>query len=230
MRHQTTRVAFLSLFFAVLTPLAIGKFENPITRDPRNQIDETIYLDMRVGQPGPVSTSSPLEDGALYLITVTGTWSAWYENTWSNYCGEPEEQPETPSPGVTNGKVGVDARYVFAAPVGYYWCGRGDDPPWLRDNYPFEVSVDGGSTWQVVEPLHEGYHPNHQYTFRVDGRGFAPQFRLRDPNMPGDNYGILKIAIKPSCPADQWSAQYFNNADLSGEAVFHECVSDIDHY
>ena len=77
MRNQTARLAFLSLLFAVLTPLAISKFENPITYDARNQINETIYLDMRIGQPGPVSTSSPLENGTLYMITVTGTWSAW---------------------------------------------------------------------------------------------------------------------------------------------------------
>ncbi len=152
---------------------------------------ETLYLDMHVGDGGPVIGTQPLESGKTYFIQVSGTWSAWYSSLWSSYCGPAEDGPVTPSPNVQNGKVGVDVAYVFAAPRGKYWCERSDSPPWKHGK--FEISLNGGASWSKVDPIGNTYSANHVYYYMVVGQGLPPRFRLPDSSY--DNYGVLTIGI-----------------------------------
>jgi pimeloyl-ACP methyl ester carboxylesterase len=154
---------------------------------------EVLYLDTRVSQY-PVVWNHTLEADVQYLVRASGTWSAWHAYTWSSYCGQPEDFPAVPSPGVQNGKVGVDAAYVFAAPASFSPCGKPGGPPWI--NRKFEISVDGGATWFSGEPIDSSYHPSHIYEYAIVGQGFPVQFRLLDsPN--SDNYGVLTIQVEP---------------------------------
>ncbi len=178
----------LSLLLPVGNPPVLSGHSTQVTMSPA---DETLYMDMRLSQNATVG-SSALVIGASYLLRISGTWSAWSPNTWSSYCGAAEDAPVIPSPGVTNGKVGVDAEYVFAAPNGYGICGRPGGPPWY--NRGPEISLDGGSTWREATPIDKNYHSDHKYEYLVIGQGYPIRIRFVDsPN--SDNYGILPVTV-----------------------------------
>src|SRR4051812_42419096 len=73
--------------------------------------DETLTLDTHEsptdGFAGPVSTTQPLTAGQDYVVTVTGTWSAYPPKQWerspnsgeTTVCGTPEAHPMNPSQG-----------------------------------------------------------------------------------------------------------------------------------
>src|SRR4051812_3020545 len=74
---------------------------------------ETLWLDSyeasNDGAAGPVTTSTPLAPGMLYLAEVTGTFSAWQASDWlvGTPCGVPEPAPMF-SLGGRTGTVGLD--------------------------------------------------------------------------------------------------------------------------
>ena len=167
------------------TPANVSEAANKILTN------EEIYLDTRVSQ-NPVAGTKTLQIDVPYIVQVSGTWSAWYATLWSSWCGQPDDGPTIPSPGIQNGKVGVDAAYVFAAPASKAPCGAPGGPPW--PNQRLEISLDGGATWLYGTPIDVNYRPDHKYKYAVTGRGFPARFRLVDyPN--SDNYGILRIEV-----------------------------------
>ena len=156
---------------------------------------------------GPVFPAT-LEPGQLYLITVSGTLSAWAPEVWgpwtgdnaTNVCaGQAEQWPQSESPGTANGAVGIDAEYLFA------WVY--DSPTLCFGGAPFalppahtgalQLSFDGGTTWQHLEPIDGAYNPDHSYQYLVAGPQAAASLgvRLLDP-WTSDNYGALSVTVE----------------------------------
>src|SRR3954452_24005074 len=105
---------------------------------------ETLKLDSR--SAAPVSTSAPLQSGAYYFATASGTFSYFFQSIWQGQnpplvpCGDPEPITE-PSPGQPAGVGGTDAETIFASPARFA-CGNFHPPVhWTN----FEMSLDGTS-------------------------------------------------------------------------------------
>ncbi len=128
---------------------------------------ETLMLDTR----GPAVTTTHVLTTAAYRISVSGTYSAWTAGSWGAPCGAPEALPITPSAGVTNGRVGLDAEAWFAAAA----CGAGDtlcccNVPCPRHHPFFRMNL--GSGWSHVEPIggpQGSPSQGHIYEYRLAG-------------------------------------------------------------
>jgi hypothetical protein len=155
------------------------------------------------GAAGPVRSNGVMTDGHIYIVTISGTLSLWNSSAWSSICkGVPSDWPEEPSPGTTNGKVGLDAGFIFAVPsVAAALCASPDEPPiqnWSR-GVRLELSLDDGESWSPAAPLYERYNPSHVYEYVVEGQGDRIQFRWVD-STTSNNYGMLAIRVEiPSC-------------------------------
>jgi hypothetical protein len=174
---------------------------------------ETVWLDMHEtpndGAAGPAQTSAPLTPNALYFVDVKGTFSTWSVNKWRFPCDSAfEPQPIYPSPGVENGRVGVDAEMVFSAPRNTSPCGV----PLPEHQTRFEANT--GSGFRHVEAVGGPYTtptPGHEYRYVVQGAGLTSSFGFRFRDSPThDNYGRLKIAISRAdgedCKKSGWEA------------------------
>ena len=170
-------------------------------------ISETLQLDVyeagNDGAAGPVESTGVLTDGQEYLVTISGTLSRWNASAWSSVCkGVPEDWPEEPSAGTTNGKVGLDSGYIFAVPSeATVLCDAPSVPPitnWTRAAR-LELSLDGGQSWSAAVPLYQTYNPDHIYTYVVQGQDARIQFRWAG-SITSDNYGVLTIRVEvPPC-------------------------------
>jgi hypothetical protein len=157
---------------------------------------EVLYLDTR--DPSAVQTVQALSVDTTYAITVTGTVSAWVVDEWADYCGQYEEYPLFPSPGVQNGPVGLDADVYFA------WAWLSTCPPVLPchaayDNFRMQLDTQ---TWSHVEPEGGPYSAptaDHVYHYLVTGQGFPAAFYWYD-DVYWDNYGMLQIVVAPASP------------------------------
>jgi hypothetical protein len=173
-------------------------------------VSETVMLDTHEaandGFAGPAQTSDVLANGAPYDITVSGTYSFWAIGNWASQsvCGTPEPAPQTPSPGVANGPVGLDADTLFAD-AGPGSC-AGEQVP--RHSVALQIEINSGSGYAHREPVGGPFtapQPGHEYHYTVQGQGKAAGFRLRD-NPTSDNYGVLTITVTrinrpPNCSA-----------------------------
>lgn len=161
---------------------------------------------------GPVYTST-LDAGQPYLITVSGTFSFWAASAWgewtgtnaSNVCaGQAEELPQTQSPGATNGPVGIDPEYAFAwVKLSPSLCPGGSpvaSPPVHLES--LQIGLDGGTTWQHIEPLSRTYSLGHSYQYLVVGLGFPAAIGMRRTDFPtSDNYGVLTATVEATDPS-----------------------------
>lgn len=141
------------------------------------------------------SGSVPLEQGTRYTVTVYGTMSYWAAREWpaDSFCGEPDSQPQIPSPGKFNGIVGTDFAFTFSAPFWSNSCERGL-------SYPYEtgaakISLDNGARFDYVRPIGNTYNKSHTYRYVVVGAGSPLQISWRDSYYP-DNYGQFSITIE----------------------------------
>jgi hypothetical protein len=165
--------------------------------------DQTVALDTHstglAGSAGAVSTDDLLAVGKLYVVEASGTWSKWKSDAWSvGTCGTPEPQPVFPSPGVTNGLVGLDAETLFGA------RGTGGSCPGMPTH-------QGGLLMRFTESDFRHYEPfggkkttpsaDHTYTYGVVGNGLAASFKIGDRPV-GDNYGVLKLRVRLANPDD----------------------------
>jgi hypothetical protein len=67
----------------------------------------------------------------------------------------------------------------------------------------FEIKT--GDTWDHIPALGPDlWAPtaDHTYSYPFTAWGKSPQFRLRDRPRTSDNYGELKIAVRPATAAD----------------------------
>lgn len=131
-------------------------------------------------------------------LIISGTYSPWPLAQWSAVCkGQPEPRPMYLSPGLAadaNGPVGLDAEFMFAAPLGSSYCTYPDPP--LSSLSPLEVSLNNGVTWRNPVALPDAYNPAHVYRYHLVGEAFPLQVRLNDVYYP-DNYGVLLIQVVP---------------------------------
>ena len=168
--------------------------------DTHDATNETPYS-------GPVFPAT-LEPGQLYLVTVSGTLSAWAAGVWgpwtgdnaTNVCaGQAEEWPQSESSGTVNGAVGIDAEYLFAWVDGSPALCPGGAPigPAPLHAGALELSLDAGTTWQHVEPIDRAYNPDHSYQYLVAGPEAAALLgvRYRD-SWTSDNYGTLSVTVE----------------------------------
>jgi hypothetical protein len=166
---------------------------------------ETIYLDSHeapsVGFAGPVSSTQTLSGGTYYVATVSGTYSLWKSTQWSSTCrGTSLSSPTFSTSGVTNGRVGVDAESLFAAPKGAGGCTAS-----LPKHFDvFQVLQVG--TWSHVEPTRGQFNtPTSDHTYKYvlkTGTTAVPfQFRIRDYHT-ADNYGRLQILLRKAWDGD----------------------------
>ena len=112
--HMRTVITFLAL-----TTLLVLAACSQATPDPKNLTDP-FFLDTYSSSGIPMVVGPVLEENGLYSVTVEGTHSSWTVDEWDlGVCqGTPETLPMFETPNVWNGRVGMDAVWVFAAPNG----------------------------------------------------------------------------------------------------------------
>jgi hypothetical protein len=149
----------------------------------------------------PVFTSdNVLSSGDAYQVSVQGTYSAYNAALmapghpgWS-ICGTPLDAPLFPTPGITNGRVGQDAMFVFGKPEPGRRCPPKDLQPKRQALLAF--STDGGTTW--FTPIADGAPStptaDHTYSYTVTGAGQPLKVKVVDGNYR-DNYGRFSIDI-----------------------------------
>ena len=210
----------LPAFAAVVTTFSLD------TNDPLN--DDTFS--------GPVFTST-LELGQPYLITISGTWSYWGTAGWgtwtgtnaSDVCaGQAEELPQIQSPGVTNGPVGMDPEYAFAWILGTGTLCPGGSPIGSPPLHlaSLQISLDGGSTWQHLEPIDKAYNPEHSYQYLVVGLGSPADIGMRLLDFPtSDNYGVFTATVEAT-DAGAFAVGNGKIVDVSGNEADLRLVSN----
>lgn len=163
---------------------------------------ECIYLDTYDPTNPPsgnliASTTTTLQKGVPYLITIKGTYSVWAVSWWvGNGQGASEAAPQYPSPGTTNGRVAADWEYLFA----WYKPTTPAISP-LPVHVPYQgISLDGGITYNDYVPLGgQFYSPTHTYQYLVEGQG-SPAFFKKNDYPTSDNYGRFRICVQKLNP------------------------------
>jgi hypothetical protein len=161
------------------------------------------------GFAGPVA-SKVLPDHSRWVAVVQGTFSYYSPSLYVDHparpfqvlCGTPDfTGPLFPSPDKPSNKpVGMDAEFQFARPSRRSRCQRYPLPGhW----YNFQIKTAG--TWSHIPDLGPGEvvpTADHTYSYPLVGYDRPAQFRLKDRPRTSDNYGELKIAIRPATNAD----------------------------
>ena len=184
---------------------------------------DTLYLDSHdtgtKGFSGPVTSTFPLTAGQQYVITVSGTSSAYQDQLWDqrptcqNAAFPAEDLPMFYSPGVNHYKVGQDAAFFFARPRkwGDRFC-----PALPKRISTFQMQLSTASGFAPAAPDGNPTAPNseHVYHFTVTGQGEPVSFRMADTNTK-DNYGEYEILVPPT-PSSNTS----NSGNTGGGGTF----------
>lgn len=151
---------------------------------------ETLFLNSTATTP--VYSSTVLQAGVPYLITVQGTYTEWPD---ALNLGTPNPDAMFPgTPGPHHGpltQVGIDPECTFARP-----SPDSTDFP-LGQHYPW-FQMDLGAGLAHIEPQGGPYstpQPGYFYRYNVTGQG-APIGFLVNIFPSDDNYGQLKITIQ----------------------------------
>ncbi|MFA5551548.1 MAG: hypothetical protein WDA03_08005 [Trueperaceae bacterium] len=188
-----TKARMSSLLTAlVLVLAACGQTDG--NRQPPNPL-EPFFLDTHSASGTPTATGPILEQNGDYLVTVEGTHSSWSLAEWNlgTCAGEPESEPQYASPAVTNGQVGMDAVWVFAAPNGSSRCAQ---------TMPFrgsgiQISVDGGVNFWDFGQFVAGDGPNAEHSYEIQATGTGKALVLRRVSgSPDNNYGRLRVEVR----------------------------------
>jgi hypothetical protein len=168
---------------------------------------EQLMLDVHDATPREQPTvvaANALEAGRAYVITVTGTYSIVPADRWTHpaICGRPLAGPRFVSPGVVNGRVGLDAELQFARTAD-----QGCSGAFPRSHNRFQIDVGSGFRHVPAEgapfATPTGGTPldtrDDGYQYRVTGTGATPRFRVWD-DPAADDYGQLRIVIAPAQP------------------------------
>ncbi len=178
------------------------------TESVRLTVNETLWLDTyspeNVGYSGPVESQTILEQGASYLVTIEGTYSAWRAEDTRSFCnGTPEKKPMYPSPETKNGQVSGDAANAFANPS--VW------PPGCKEKLPrsgssLRFSLDGGENWFEPEPLDPTLRKEHRYDYKITGQGRPLLVGFVD-KPTSDNFGQFKIQLQNADSREKTTSQ-----------------------
>ena len=172
----------------------------------------------------PVSTPFKVPRHEYYVATTDGTFSYYAavnyvhpKRPWKIVCGTPEPSAKYPGAG-GDGPVGFDSEFVFARPWKTKRCVRGNLPAHWRN-----FQMDNGSGW--THPALLGTAPtsprsDHTYSYAVVGDSAKIRFRLLDRYVR-DNYGALKITVRPATATDCASYSSFG---FTSQAA---CVSAV---
>jgi hypothetical protein len=166
-------------------------------------LDVDAFNSDRSAGMGPLVSSEPLTNGTWYVVTVTGTYSAYPRRLMggtlagSRVCGTPVT--------TADGPTGQDAASIFARPepVGTP-CPTGPQGSWFATR-----TGDPASAPLLYRLPVGGIHtdPAHTYTYYLRGQGFPASFAIRDSN-PTDNYGHLSVTVgtptAADCTNDRW--------------------------
>jgi hypothetical protein len=142
---------------------------------------------------GPASSTPLVVPLVPRVVTVEGAVSLWAKANWASprfqVCGTPFSGATFPSPGVADGKVGVDAVGRFALvrkPAGA--CP--ELPDTSQGNFQFLTSTG----YRTLKPL-LSFGTLHTYLVTpVNGR---IRVRFYDP-VARDNYGRFRITVLPT--------------------------------
>ena len=144
-------------------------------------------------------TTGNLETGAIYLITIKGTYSVWAAS-WFKGGGQGawEAAPQFPTLGVTNGPAYADWEWIFG------WFQPTDPSISLPDVLPYQgVSVDGGISYTQPVPIGGGgYSSAHVYRYLVVGQNARAFFKKND-SPTHDNYGRFRICVQKLNPCGE---------------------------
>ncbi len=136
-----------------------------------------------------------------YRIILAGTYSLWIPNQWTDrgVCiwGKSDPGPMVSSPGITNGRVGLDPYAVFARPFYRNDCYDPNLVPVNERISRIMISLDGGVDYAILTPVETGYRENHTYVYSVTGEGYPIKIRLDDAVLD-DNYGQIFVMIEKS--------------------------------
>jgi hypothetical protein len=211
-------IGVMTIVFAGLTGAAQAK-------KPAGSLNVTLdsYEPNNDGFAGPVK-AKVLPWNTRWVAVVQGTVSYYAPSQYSTpqspfrvVCGTPDlsgplfASPDKPS----GGPVGFDPEFIFGRPSRKSTCSKHPLPVrWTN----FEIK--SGNTWGHPWPLGpDQFAPaaDHTYSYPFVAWGTAPQFRLRDRPRTSDNYGELKISLRPAtaadCGYDAWRAfQYEDQA------------------
>ena len=182
------------------------------------------------GFAGPVA-SKILPAESRWVAVVQGTFSYYNPSMYVAHpaapfqvlCGTPDfTGPLFPSPDKASNKpVGMDAEFEFARPSRRSTCNRHPLPGhW----YNFQIKT--GSTWGHIPDLGAGEvvpTADHTYSYPLVGWDRPAQFRLKDRPRTSDNYGELKISIRPATSAD-CGFQDWHSFGYASEA---ECTASL---
>ena len=184
----------IAITFTALAALLVLAACSQATPDPKNLTDP-FFLDTYSSSGIPMVVGPVLEENGLYSVTVEGTHSSWTVDEWAlGVCqGTPETLPMFETPGVWNGRVGMDAVWVFAAPNGSSRCGT----PMPFRGSGVRISLDGGSTFTDLSDITGGTGPSedHLYEYEVTGAGKALVMN-RASGSPNNNYGMLRVQVR----------------------------------
>lgn len=204
------------MFRSGLVALALGLLAMmPLAQPPTSLAGaNTVELDtFSATNQTPLDVTGPvLEEGRLYTITVTGTFSIWFAEDWDTYgpCDGAvgEDMPVFQSPGTPNGPVSHDAAWFLGGPD--FVFANCDEVPSQTDRLGY--SLDGGNTWLELQTADPGSAPNpeHTYHLTVIGQGAPVHFGIDDEKTE-DNYGIIKFTVEPTL--------VWGNSDCQGGAT-----------
>jgi hypothetical protein len=152
------------------------------------------------GNPVPVYSPVALTAGASYSVEVSGDFSLWAADTWTNLgaCpgGTEESAPNLPSPSIVNGDTGLDAEYLYGAPNGSAtYCANGSftvSIPYARRALRFDLG--SGNFAPPPHPQETTFQPGHIYHYLVTGTG-AP---LGVEVSKVCSYGQFRVLVTPS--------------------------------
>lgn len=168
------------------------------------------------GFAGPVSTAK-LPEGSRWVAVVQGTFSYYAPSLYNAptapftmLCGDPiDSGPIFPSPDrPANRPVGMDAQFVFGRPSTRKICNKYPLPSAWRN---FEIRTGKLSPYEhyaALGPTLTAPTADHTYSYPLVGWGQPAQFRLKDRPRTSDNYGELKISLRPATADDCGNYDY----------------------
>lgn len=167
----------------------------------------------------PVSSPFTVAKHVYYVATVSGTFSYYAasrytkpENPWPIVCGTAGTSTQYKGSLGGNGPVGLDAAFIFSRP----WSSRNCRKHHLPIRWP-NLQLNDGAGWAhpiMLGPWLTAPNSKHTYSYAVSGHGAQIQFRLDDV-YTRDNYGLLKIALRPALASDCSSYQAFGFASAA---------------
>jgi hypothetical protein len=197
-RAIVTLVLALGSQMLVSTAAAMSSSYRPLVLDA--------YSPARIGFTPPVSSRLKLARKRLYVATVRGSVS-FYESVdyvaiqapWQVMCGAPQRAPMFSSAG-GSGRVGNDAEFIFALPLGGRSCAKTRLPqPYTN----FQANLGQGWTHPSVLSRQTLVKPSrsHTYEFALTGAGKPVSFRLIDTDTR-DDYGSFRIYLRNAVSGD----------------------------